>query len=239
MLKQAEFIAYLQKVCSDPLISALLCHFLCQPGHFIWSFCNILGTLDQRSLVSTATSHQTGHFGHQKGHPFSSSNDVITLERKKVAMKAWDRNNSPNHHPHSVPKPFEKAKKKCFVQGGGGNHCSKKSTGDLSTKAICELLSLPKPSEIKLWLKSVVDRLVLWLKRTKFRHCDCYRLETTIWRRVPEECLKTNLRWWIFLISTYEWTNLHHPNLTVMGLSHSSLHGQCPCRERVRVNETV
>lgn len=74
---------YLQKVGSDSLVRALLRHLLGQPGDFVRSLRNVLGTLDQGPFVPTAAPHQAGHLGHQQGHPLGCGNDVVTLQRSR------------------------------------------------------------------------------------------------------------------------------------------------------------
>lgn len=69
----------LEQVGPDTLVRTLLSYFLGQSRYFIGSLRNILGTLDECSLVSAASAHQTRHLSHKQGHSFGSPNDVITL----------------------------------------------------------------------------------------------------------------------------------------------------------------
>lgn len=118
------FMAYLQKVCSDPLVCALFGHLFSQTGHFVGSFCDIFRTLDEGSFVPTAASHQTGHLGHQQGHTLGRRNDVVPLEGKKSRR---DRSGRPDDS-HVL---------------GLCRCCSTKTKQqDSNTKATCETLPI-------------------------------------------------------------------------------------------------
>lgn len=73
----------LEQVGPDSLVSALLGHLLGQPRDFIGSLGDVLGALDEGTLVSTASTHQTRHLRHEQGHSFGGTNDVIALRGTK------------------------------------------------------------------------------------------------------------------------------------------------------------
>lgn len=108
------FMAYLQKVCSDPLVRALFGHLFSQTSHFVGSFCDIFRTLDERSLVPAGAPHQAGHLGHQQGHALGRRNDVVPLEEKKSRR---DRS-GPQRQPRSgaVPLLLDKKQNRTVTQ---------------------------------------------------------------------------------------------------------------------------
>lgn len=69
----------LEQVGPDTLVGTLLGHLLGKSCDFIRSFSNVLGTLDEGTLVSAASTHQTWHLSHEQGHSFGSTDDVISL----------------------------------------------------------------------------------------------------------------------------------------------------------------
>lgn len=69
----------LEQVGPDTLVSTLLGHLLGQPCDLIRSLGDVLGALDEGALVSASATHQARHFGHEQGHSFGSTNDVVAL----------------------------------------------------------------------------------------------------------------------------------------------------------------
>lgn len=80
------FSADLEQVGPDALVSTLLGHFLGQPCNFIGSLGDVLGTLDEGTLVPAASAHQTWHLSHEQRHSFGSTNDVISLRGNNRSM---------------------------------------------------------------------------------------------------------------------------------------------------------
>lgn len=70
---------YLQEVCSDALVRALLCHLLGEPGDLIGRLGDVLGALDERAFVAAAASDQARHLGHEQRHALRRRDDVIAL----------------------------------------------------------------------------------------------------------------------------------------------------------------
>lgn len=160
-----SFTTYLQKVGSDALVSALLCHLLGQFCHFIWCFCNILGTLDESPFIPTTTSYQARHLSHQKGHPLGSGNYIIALQENRNGYESLGPRQLLKQSPAFCKQALKE--ERCSMQC---SHCSTKSMEDLCTKASCEIFSFPKLCEIKLlamkikllWTHIVLVLLLKW-----------------------------------------------------------------------------
>lgn len=70
---------YLQEVCSDALVRALLGHLLGQPGDLVGRLGDVLGALDEGALVAAAASDQARHLGHEQRHALRRRDDVVAL----------------------------------------------------------------------------------------------------------------------------------------------------------------
>lgn len=79
----------LQQVGANALVSALLSHLFSQPCDLIRGLGNVFSTLDQSTLVATASTYKARHLSHQQGHSLSCCNNIITLRRKNRHRQNW------------------------------------------------------------------------------------------------------------------------------------------------------
>lgn len=69
----------LQQVGADAFVGALLGDLLGETRDLVGGLGDVLGALDERTLVAAAAAHQPGHLRHEQRHALGRRDDVITL----------------------------------------------------------------------------------------------------------------------------------------------------------------
>lgn len=78
-LRHSQLPRYLQEVCPNALVRALLGHLLGEPGDLVGRLGDVLGALDEGALVAAAASDQARHLGHEQRHALRRRDDVVPL----------------------------------------------------------------------------------------------------------------------------------------------------------------
>lgn len=111
--------SYLQEVCSDAFVRALLGHLLGEPGDLVGRLGDVLGALDEGALVAAAAAHQARHLGHEQRHALRRRDDVVALHGTTRSLLLPPVTTAQGHCTSGYRHPAVREWKNRFLQGTG------------------------------------------------------------------------------------------------------------------------